>query len=332
MSASFKFKDYYDCDCRRCTNVDELGNMRHNKRMRKMIREHLRLYGRFKPETLGLAAFPLVTAFRVFSLNVRLQEVHNLVFYYFCTIFELIIECIVEDTVMTEVAVEECGPEMEVDQEESEPSIMQASNVPFDDIDNAFGAEEDSEDFAEEYLDEESWLAKDDDYLRGETSIAIEEIYTFIMIFLAHFQLRFLSKTSCRTPDAVCQCSFGIFQAICRLPTKLSTLRKQATIGSTTKGAKCYIVCPQCHKNYVKEKLPLDRLRDPVEQMLCTHKEFPRSVASYGHRLFKRSSGNKHSLSRMWNESKDIDGERFLNDKHSIMLTLNVDWFQPFST
>ncbi|KAL1929531.1 hypothetical protein VTP01DRAFT_1669 [Rhizomucor pusillus] len=135
--------------------VDELGSIRRNKRMHKTIREHLRLYGRFKPETLGLAAFPISNSIPHVQFEGSASRV--------------------EDTVMTEVAVEECGPEMEVDQEKSEPSIMQASNVPFDDIDNAFGAEEKSEDSAEEYLDEEFCLANDDDYLRGETSIAIEE-------------------------------------------------------------------------------------------------------------------------------------------------------------
>ncbi|KAL1929829.1 hypothetical protein VTP01DRAFT_983 [Rhizomucor pusillus] len=270
ISASFKFKDYYDFQCRRCTYVDELGNIRHNKRMRKTFREYLRLYGRFKPETLGLAAFPISNSIP------RVQFESS------------------ASRVMTEVAVEECGPEMEVDQEESEPSIMQASNVPFDDIDNAFGAEENSEDSAEEYLVEEFWLANDDDYLRGGTAIAIEEIYTFIMIFLAHFPLRFLSETAAELLMQFVNALLEFSQGACRLSTKLSTLGKQATIGSTTKGVKCYIVCPQYHKNYVEEELPLDRLRDPVEQMLCTHKKFPRNVASCGDSLFKRSSGNKH--------------------------------------
>lgn len=30
---------------------------------------------------------------------------------------------------------------------------------------------------------------------------------------------------------------------------------------------------------------------------------------------------------QMWNEIKDIDGERLVKDEHSLMLSLNVDWF-----
>ncbi|KAL1936647.1 hypothetical protein VTP01DRAFT_781 [Rhizomucor pusillus] len=34
---------------------------------------------------------------------------------------------------------------------------------------------------------------------------------------------------------------------------------------------------------------------------------------------------------RMWNELADNDRERFVDDHYSLLLTLNVDWFQPFS-
>lgn len=35
---------------------------------------------------------------------------------------------------------------------------------------------------------------------------------------------------------------------------------------------------------------------------------------------------------RMWNELADAAGQRFVDDDCSLLLTLNVDWFQPFST
>lgn len=34
----------------------------------------------------------------------------------------------------------------------------------------------------------------------------------------------------------------------------------------------------------------------------------------------------------MWNELADAAGQRFVDDDCSLLLTLNVDWFQPFST
>lgn len=34
---------------------------------------------------------------------------------------------------------------------------------------------------------------------------------------------------------------------------------------------------------------------------------------------------------QMWNELVDSDGERFVDDYRSLLLTLNVDWFEPFA-
>lgn len=84
------------------------------------------------------------------------------------------------------------------------------------------------------------------------------------------------------------------FSATCRLPTKLSTLRKQAGIGAATNGVKRYVVCPKCFKTFDIDGFDLNQPGDIVGQIYRDHKEFPlRNVTTYGQRLFKCSSGNR---------------------------------------
>lgn len=84
------------------------------------------------------------------------------------------------------------------------------------------------------------------------------------------------------------------FSATCRLPTKLSTLRKQAGIGAATNGVKRYVVCPKCFKTFDIDGFDLNQPGDIVGQNCRDHKEFPlRNVTTYGQRLFKCSSGNR---------------------------------------
>lgn len=52
-------------------------------------------------------------------------------------------------------AVDECGVDMQIDEEELQPSFTQSGTVPFDEVDNAFGVEDNGEQSVEENLDEE---------------------------------------------------------------------------------------------------------------------------------------------------------------------------------
>lgn len=94
------------------------------------------------------------------------------------------------------------------------------------------------------------------------------------MVFLVHFQLRCLSEAAAEHLMQFFNALLEFFEAACRLPIKLATLRKQPSFGSATKGVRRYIVCPLYHKNYDEQSLPLDRVADPVEQILRSHKEF----------------------------------------------------------
>lgn len=169
-AASFKLlNDYSDCECRRSTYVDKQGNVRHEKRKRRTIREHLRLYGRFKtwearyvvrsPSKLHVnwvnvfivqcwPTFPVVGVVILnFNSEPRFHKVHNQT-----SVCILICKLI---WLHSRRGHYNGGGCRWMRCWQLQPSFIQSGTVPFDEVDNAFGVEDNGEQNVEENLDEE---------------------------------------------------------------------------------------------------------------------------------------------------------------------------------
>ncbi|KAG2191502.1 hypothetical protein INT47_010971 [Mucor saturninus] len=147
-----------------------------------------------------------------------------------------------------------------------------------------------------------------------------------------------------------------------RLPLSLSGLSSMTGFNQVCKGVQRYVVCGECHKTYMefdgvpqccnfrrlsggicgadlfkpsrnvalpKKVYMYNSLISALSVLFC-RPGFESSINHWRHRqqvagmMFDVYDGAK------WSNLEDSNGQQFVAHERSIMLTLNIDWFQPF--
>lgn len=227
--------------------------------------------------------------------------------------------------------------------------------------DNALGLPQDDRYLANEVLDQVP-----------EESTPQEGLYWFLMVFIFYFQMRFLSESAGILMLRFVNAILDKISKPYKMPDTILTLRKRVGADRIiTDGITQYAVCPKCHKLFrlgdvrvFTRQQTCDHQEFPDDD-LCGAELFKRSTGNrfvpkktFVYRsikdtiaLFLSRPGFIESLNHwkkphesdggvlydvhdgaMWRELKDTNGETFVDGDLSLMLTLNVDWFQPFDT
>ncbi|KAG2190839.1 hypothetical protein INT47_005589 [Mucor saturninus] len=149
-----------------------------------------------------------------------------------------------------------------------------------------------------------------------------------------------------------------------QLPTSLAGLQKMTGFSNITKDIKRFVSCPDCHQIY-EESISVPPLCSSVKiganiTCNCELRKKSTSGAMVPKKIFVYQSvkdalkvlflrpGFEQKIGlwndelkvadtmcdvydgKMWKELKDSDGLSFVARPRSLLLTLNIDWFQPF--
>lgn len=188
-------------------------------------------------------------------------------------------------------------------------------------------------------------------------------------VFIVIFQNIFLSVRSASLLIRCFNLLIAAFANGYQIPSTLSTVEGKYGFDALTKHVKRFVVCPKCHYVYTEDvprhcsyvRFPEPRStaqRTPCNAPLyqSARSKCPNKVFAYNSLianltvLFNRLGFEKQinewrarkvptaSLfdvydGRMWYEIRDADSDRevFVEHNRSLLLTLNVDWFRPFS-
>ncbi|OAD65564.1 hypothetical protein PHYBLDRAFT_153256 [Phycomyces blakesleeanus NRRL 1555(-)] len=185
-------------------------------------------------------------------------------------------------------------------------------------------------------------------------------IATFVVMFASHYVvdkgavvlIEFINKL------------LTIYKQDFQLPLSLPGLQRMTGFSAMTKGIKKFVVCQDCHKVY-KESASVPSHCDFVKlgahsscncqltktsalgalvakrsylyqsvvnalQMFFLHSGFEDKIRHWNHELKMVDTMCDIYNGAMWKELKDKDGVQFTKDSRSLMLTLNINWFQPF--
>lgn len=234
---------------------------------------------------------------------------------------------------------------------------------------DAFGA--DDEDYGSFALPEHEYLEHEAvcEELVDESVPPQNGLYSFLLFFIFYFQMRFLSESAGILLLQFINAILEKLSVTFTMPRTVLTLRKRVGADVITKSITRYAVCPSCHKLLQLDGSPIVQQQrcahiefpgDPV----CGTNLFKLSaggryipIKTYVYHLIKdtltmffRRPGFKKQINhwrkrkvpsgtladvydgKMWNSLKDANGKTFVEEERSLMLTLNVDWFQPFDT
>lgn len=228
--------------------------------------------------------------------------------------------------------------------------------------DNTLGLPEDDGYLANEVLDQ----------VPEDESTPQDGFYWFLLVFVFYFQMRFLSESAGILMLRFINAILDKISKPFRMPETILTLRKRVGADRIiTEGITQYAVCPKCHKLFRLGDVRIFNMQqycdhqefpedDPCDTALfkrSTGNRFiPKKIFVYRSikdtiGLFLSRPGFIESIDHwknrivngngvlydvydgaMWRELKDSNGETFVDGDLSLMLTLNVDWFQPFDT
>ena len=189
------------------------------------------------------------------------------------------------------------------------------------------------------------------------------DIVAFMAVFLVYLQLFFFSEYCAQIIIRFANdiASLMNYQPI--FPTKLDTLRGAVGFDYTYKGMFRLVVCSECHTLYKPEEVHCESRCTFFEFNTACNTRLFKTIGAGATKMYanKVSAFNsiKYALKvmfsrpgfelaieawrdrtcypgtmfdmydgRLWNEFKDKDGNVFTSQKRSLMLTLNVDWFQ----
>ncbi|OAD75512.1 hypothetical protein PHYBLDRAFT_64428 [Phycomyces blakesleeanus NRRL 1555(-)] len=186
-------------------------------------------------------------------------------------------------------------------------------------------------------------------------------IATFVIMFASHYVvnkgadvlIEFINKL------------LSIYEQDFQLPVRLSGPQSMTGFSAMTKGIKRFVVCQDCHKVY-EESVPAPLNCDFIKLGAHTACNCKLMVQSLSGGLVAKKSYVYQSLTHAlkilflypnfeqkimhwnqefkitdtlcdvyngeaWTDLKDNDNEFFVEHPRSLMLTLNIDWFQPFN-
>ncbi|KAG2191745.1 hypothetical protein INT47_003105 [Mucor saturninus] len=188
-------------------------------------------------------------------------------------------------------------------------------------------------------------------------------IHRFIVTTIALFVSLYVVDEGAVILIAIINKILEIFQDPFRLPLSVPGLKQLAGYGNLTSGIKKYVACSECHTIYdIGVSVPLSCTSIKFGgSSLCSNPLFksgsesriPKRTYVYHSvidslKKFFRRPGFEDAINSwnrgpkvdgvlfdiydgiMWNEFQDIDGFPFVDTDRSLMLTLNIDWFQPF--
>ncbi|KAG2192664.1 hypothetical protein INT47_009234 [Mucor saturninus] len=233
-------------------------------------------------------------------------------------------------------------------------------NLPLSESDAIFGAEDECSSFGDS--DSDSDNESEDEMLDNEEfNSELSFIHGFVVKALALFISFYVVNEGAIILIAIVNKILDFFGDSFRVPSSVSGLKSMAGMDTLTKGIKKYVACGECHSIYENDGAPLFCTFDKFgNSALCGHSLFKSSSSTIPKKSYVYQS-IKHSLQTlfsrpdfetqinswnrgpkvektmfdvydgaMWNSVKDINGNLFVDDSRSLMLTLNIDWFQPF--
>ncbi|KAG2192672.1 hypothetical protein INT47_009242 [Mucor saturninus] len=189
-------------------------------------------------------------------------------------------------------------------------------------------------------------------------------VHRFIAVFVVLFASRYVVNKGAVVLIEFINTLLTIYEQDFQLPSSLLGLQRMTGYSAISNGIRRFVACPDCHAVYEEnQSVPPHCVFTKVGARLtcnCKLTKVTSSGALVPKRVFQYQS-LKHALKIlflrpdfeasiqhwnqelkimdtmcdifdgvMWKELKDISGESFVAHPRSLMLTLNIDWFQPF--
>ncbi|OAD66193.1 hypothetical protein PHYBLDRAFT_70971 [Phycomyces blakesleeanus NRRL 1555(-)] len=198
---------------------------------------------------------------------------------------------------------------------------IQTINQPFSETNCVFGPEDNvqytSDTYEEEEYEDESdvGIDNDEDSLL-ELISELNLIHQFIIISVAIFVSLYIIDEGAVILIAIINKILQFLFDPFRLPVSVAGLKHLSGFEALTSGVKKYVACSKCHAIYDNEAAPL----------CCTSPNFDKTSLC-GNSLFK--SGPRSKVSKK-TYIVDVDDIPFVDTEQSLILMLNIDWFQPF--
>ena len=193
--------------------------------------------------------------------------------------------------------------------------------------------------------------------------------YLFVFMFLAIFQLYHLSQRTAAVLIGFFKALMRVLNAPAfQFPDTITTIRDYIGFEQLTAPLTMYVVCPACHAIYPPTTAPDSCETRHLNSTLCGTGLFKisrrnarqtrgtplKQYAYYplraGLQKFFKREGFEQKINRWrqhrfdgttfwdvfhgdrWTRVKDQSRQPFVDDHHSLLLTLNVDWFAPFDS
>ncbi|OAD81196.1 hypothetical protein PHYBLDRAFT_138735 [Phycomyces blakesleeanus NRRL 1555(-)] len=250
---------------------------------------------------------------------------------------------------------DEMDTSIEVDMETQEPIRV----LPLSESDAVFGYENEEfnsdldSDGCEDDSSEDDMLDSEDNFPEFNSELSF--IHRFIVQVLALFVSLYVVDEGAILLIAIMNKILELFRDPFRLPVSIPGLKSMAGFNTFTDGIKKYVSCSECHSIYENnESTPCFCIFDKFgNNSMCGNSLFKsgnqssipkrtyvyHSVQNSIKALFSRpdfetqiDSWNRSPKAEntMFDDLKDTNGIPFVHGNRSLMLTLNIDWFQPF--
>ncbi|OAD79345.1 hypothetical protein PHYBLDRAFT_58395 [Phycomyces blakesleeanus NRRL 1555(-)] len=258
---------------------------------------------------------------------------------------------------------DEMDTSIEVDMETQEPIRV----LPLSESDAVFGYENEEfnsdldSDGCEDDSSEDDMLDSEDNFPEFNSELSF--IHRFIIQVLALFVSLYVINEGAILLIAIMNKILELFRDPFCLPVSIPGLKSMAGFNTFTDGIKKYVSCSKCHSIYENnESTPhfcifdkfgnnsmcgnsLFKLGNQSSipkrtyvyhsvqnsiKALFSRPDFETQIDSWNHSPKAENTMFDVYNGLMWKDLKDTNGIPFVHGNRSLMLTLNIDWFQPF--
>ncbi|KAG2190754.1 hypothetical protein INT47_007247 [Mucor saturninus] len=207
-------------------------------------------------------------------------------------------------------------------------------------------------------------LSSEGEYPFSSPEMPENPVHRSIAIFVVLFASRYVVNKGAVVLIEFINELLKIYEQDFQLPSSLPGLQKMTGFSALTKGIKKSVVCQDCHKVYEEAgsvpefcnsskvgsrsscgcklmKASSSGTLVPRRQfhyqsvkqalsVLFLRPDFEANIRHWNKELKVMDTMCDVYDGAMWKDLKDKDGVSFVADPRSLMLTLNIDWFQPF--
>ncbi|OAD70065.1 hypothetical protein PHYBLDRAFT_71509 [Phycomyces blakesleeanus NRRL 1555(-)] len=190
------------------------------------------------------------------------------------------------------------------------------------------------------------------------------EMHRFIATFVVMFTSRYVVNKGAIVLIKFINKLLTIYEQDFQLPLSLPGLQCMTGFSAMNKNVQRFLVCQDCHKVYEKSALAPSHCdfmklgahsacncqltkksssglqvakREYCYQsvknalrLLFLRPDFKQKIRQWNKQLKIINTLCNVYDGDMWKELEEKDGESFVEDPHLLMITLNIDWFQPF--